>query len=496
MSSALDASSGPLRLGPGPLSAELAAERLALRRTVAGDIIGVPDDVLDALIVGVLLGGGSAVLLRGPCGIGKTSLAARLATILGAAFEKYDATKDDLITVGGIPSVTDGVLRFAEHERAVWNKEIVLIDEIGRAQPETANFFQELLEGSFFGRRLPRLRAVLATANPPEAGYGASFELDLALLDRFFVVLDVPDHRDAPRALLCEQARSNLDRLAARSEQRPTPAVAASAVANLVRRRDELLADPTVRSTAALVSAVIASELRGSDRYLSPRTYANYMPRLFVDFLAYLEPIEPRAAFEAARRTTKFGIGNKLEIDAASQSRALRAALPMVQDLDRRRGRLGRCYEVLGATSNDAIEACIARLSELLAESTTPEDEERLAVTAIALTREACEALREDVRATIVASKTDRAALERLDGLLDRPEPTHGLHGALQRRAADPRYRSCLEWIETETLFARLEIIDDALRGRRTQSPRVREQRWRAFGESCLDRERGDGEHG
>ena len=104
---------------------------------------------LEPVIVG-LMAMHKSFMLIGRHGTGKTRLARALSLGYGAhGFVFYDATKDDLVSIAGIPdpeALRNGRLRFVPHERAIWDKSTVVVDEITRAGKESQNLWLEILE--------------------------------------------------------------------------------------------------------------------------------------------------------------------------------------------------------------------------------------------------------------------------------------------------------------------------------------------------------------
>src|SRR3989304_6654348 len=82
------------------------------------------------------------VILVGRHGTCKSTLARELAKGYGGSFVIYDATKDDIISICGIPKtkvLEEGRLEFAIGDRTIWDKSLIVIDEIGRATKENQN---------------------------------------------------------------------------------------------------------------------------------------------------------------------------------------------------------------------------------------------------------------------------------------------------------------------------------------------------------------------
>ncbi len=134
-------------------------------------------------------------ILVGRHGTCKTTTARALSRIYGEdGFRFYDATKDDLISIAGIPipeKLAEGNLEFSCHDRSIWNAKVIVVDELTRANKENQNLWLEILEEkSCFGKSL-NYECFIATMNPES--YASTFTLDEALLDRFYAVIPVPE---------------------------------------------------------------------------------------------------------------------------------------------------------------------------------------------------------------------------------------------------------------------------------------------------------------
>jgi MoxR-like ATPase len=134
------------------------------------------------------------LVLRGRHGASKTIFAKIVAQAIGGEYRHYDATKDDLVTMAGIPNpeaLSRGELEFARHRRTAWDADYISIDELTRATRESQNLWLELLEErTLYGKPL-KYKMAVATMNP--STYAATYRLDEALLDRFIAVVDIPD---------------------------------------------------------------------------------------------------------------------------------------------------------------------------------------------------------------------------------------------------------------------------------------------------------------
>jgi len=134
-------------------------------------------------------------ILLGRHGICKTTVARELSKIYGEdGFRFYDATKDDLVSIAGIPipeKLAAGKLEFSKHNRSIWDAKVIVVDELTRANKENQNLWLEILEEkTCFGKSL-QYEMFIATMNPDS--YASTFKLDEALLDRFYAVIPVPE---------------------------------------------------------------------------------------------------------------------------------------------------------------------------------------------------------------------------------------------------------------------------------------------------------------
>ena len=152
---------------------------------------------LDAVEEGILIAlvTGEPLLLVGRHGTAKTAICCRLGEVLDLEFHAYDAAKALFEDVVGFPSPTSlarGQVRYVPTPMSLWDKELVLVDELSRAQPQMQNKWLEVIRSHrLMGRALPRLRYVIAAMNPTD--YLGAVPLDEALLSRFAVVLRVPE---------------------------------------------------------------------------------------------------------------------------------------------------------------------------------------------------------------------------------------------------------------------------------------------------------------
>ena len=148
--------------------------------------------VLKQLVASILAGG--HVLLEDVPGVGKTTLAACLAAVLGLRYQRVQFTNDmlpaDLLGVN-VFLPNEGAFKF--HPGPVFNH-FVLADEINRASPKVQSALLEAMEEgqvSADGKtyRLPKPFLVVATQNPAEQL--GTFPLPESQLDRFMMRLSM-----------------------------------------------------------------------------------------------------------------------------------------------------------------------------------------------------------------------------------------------------------------------------------------------------------------
>jgi len=179
--------------------------------------------VLDSIILGkghelklalaCLLARGHLLIEDMP-GMGKTTLAHGLATVLGLEFKRIQFTSDLLpADILGVSVYTQSNETFRFHPGPIFTQ-LVLADEINRTTPKTQSALLEAMEerqisaeGETF--RLPDPFFVIATQNPQQML--GTFPLPESQLDRFLmrISLGYPD-RDAERRLLKLRRREDM----------------------------------------------------------------------------------------------------------------------------------------------------------------------------------------------------------------------------------------------------------------------------------------------
>lgn len=288
---------------------------------------------VEPVIVG-LMAMNKSFMLVGRHGSGKSRLARVLSRGSGEkGFVFYDATKDDLISIAGIPSpeaIKSGHLRFVPHERSIWDKSTVVVDEITRAGKESQNLWLEILEErTCFGLPLA-YRTLIATANPES--YAAAFQLDEALLDRFHAVIPVPEQQEG----LTPADVQAMVRIAMTPGQEPEAAEIARLFAEIQMAHRSLLQEGALDAIGLylgkVVPAILAALRDQGTRYMSPRTYSRNLPETILAVAAYFrvagspDPLRP-AAVEALR----YAVATKLQLKPVVLDQIHQSAAALLQ---------------------------------------------------------------------------------------------------------------------------------------------------------------------
>ena len=243
-----------------------------LRSRLAGRIIG-NRDAQDHIITCLIAGG--HILIESPPGLGKTELAKTLADSLGMSFKRIQCTPDltpqDILGTGRGEFLPGPIF-----------SNVVLIDEINRAQPKTQSALLEAMaEGSVTVQgstlHLPEPFMVLATQNPIECE--GTYPLPEAQEDRFLMKVRMRYlSRDEEKAVLKLPAapargvvlsRECLIDLKAKAASTRAPDAVQDRIIDIVsatRHRREVLSGASTRSSVLYLRAVKArAHLRGGD---------------------------------------------------------------------------------------------------------------------------------------------------------------------------------------------------------------------------------------
>jgi len=137
---------------------------------------------------------GDPLLLIGNHGAAKTHIANKVAQSLKRPFLVYDASKamfEDVLGYPNIDKLKQGVVEYVPSKVTIWDKEIILIDELNRAIPELQSKWLEIIRSRKIMGFDTMVKWVWAAMNP--LSYSATQVLDEALIGRFAIFLYPPD---------------------------------------------------------------------------------------------------------------------------------------------------------------------------------------------------------------------------------------------------------------------------------------------------------------
>ena len=152
------------------------------------------------------------ILLIGKHGSAKSYLLERLSKALNLNYKFYNASLidyDDLVGIP-VPNEDKSELKYIKTDTAIWDAEVVFIDEINRTKPELQNkLFPIIYEKRVQGKDLESLKYRWAAMNPSyeldDINYIGTMPLDEALADRFGYIIKVPSWEE-----LAEEDKRNI----------------------------------------------------------------------------------------------------------------------------------------------------------------------------------------------------------------------------------------------------------------------------------------------
>jgi len=137
---------------------------------------------------------GDPLLLIGNHGCAKTHIANKIAEALGRKFLVYDASKamfEDVLGYPNIEKLKEGVVEYVPSNVTIWDKELILIDELNRAIPELQSKWLEIIRSRKIMGFPTNVKWVWSAMNP--MSYSATQALDEALIGRFAFFVYPPD---------------------------------------------------------------------------------------------------------------------------------------------------------------------------------------------------------------------------------------------------------------------------------------------------------------
>ena len=137
---------------------------------------------------------GDPLLLIGNHGCAKTHIANKIAEALGRKFLVYDASKamfEDVLGYPNIEKLKEGIVEYVPSNVTIWDKELILVDELNRAIPELQSKWLEIIRSRKIMGFPTDVKWVWSAMNP--MSYSATQALDEALVGRFALFVYPPD---------------------------------------------------------------------------------------------------------------------------------------------------------------------------------------------------------------------------------------------------------------------------------------------------------------
>ncbi len=287
---------------------------------------------------------GMNILLLGKHGCGKSSLARFISDAFSDQHLKltiYYCDKENLISAVGIPDPTalkEGKVRYATHERSLFNADIVLLDELPRATKEGQNMFLEALEEkTIFGFPL-KYKFLIATGN--DETYKANYKLDPALLDRFFLVVPTPTTSTTDGGFGVEELKEMINlNMGKRSLQiSESNKELVKAIRDIRKEYDILWNNKDVRENitefCARFFSLLITGLKETTKgatalnqiYIPPRIIGFQFPRVILAISAYYRVIknDPEYLQNGTIEAIKYALGAKLGLPLDQNSLLMR----------------------------------------------------------------------------------------------------------------------------------------------------------------------------
>lgn len=298
-------------------------------------------EALEPTLIGCVATGQNALLL-GKHGIGKSSIM----TFLGRALStddnvrrviRYAMDKENLISMVGIPDsekMREGVLDYVKHDRSIFRANIALLDEITRAGKDSQNMVLEILEErTVFGLPLSELELIVASAN--DETYKAAMRVDDALLDRFAVVLNIPNTGDVNSRFGAEELEEIVQLNFGKRERNEKEADEAlrKAIADIRASYEELMTRTDDQGETAIKNNVleftakffaqllnnlteINKDKKTDKHYISLRQISAQFPRLIMAIASYYKVVrdDPEYLKSGAWEAIKHAISTKHQL--------------------------------------------------------------------------------------------------------------------------------------------------------------------------------------
>lgn len=357
----------------------------ALQKAIMERLVGLSDDLATVLSATILAG--RSLLILGEHGCGKSTFCELIAKLFGMKSEQwvyYNAAVDDMVSVMGIPKLDTRPgepLRFIPHARSIWDKQLVLVDEITRAAPENQNMWLEIVnQGTLKGEKLS-CRFLIATCNP--SSYLGAFELDQALLDRFAVVCPFPSMRQVDESAWVHGVLVNVRR---RQAIFPSPEEVRALVRRFELVRQELLADDALVTSVANWVACLVHHLHKVDTIplISGRSGMCLLPGVLFDIWAYRQlaqnrPLTAQEQKHVCLLAAQYALQHKLNLHPHSVKGAVDLAWELHLTHQPDPWKRFCCMVEAAATPREKLELVKKQLQQYPAEQYNPEQRTYLA---------------------------------------------------------------------------------------------------------------------
>jgi len=263
----------------------------------SGKVLVGFEEVSESLIAALLCRG--HVLLEGPPGVAKTTLAKTFAKLVNAGFKRIQFTPDLLPTdIIGTMMFNPKTGEFRVRKGPIFTN-IILADEINRASPKTQSALLEAMEerqvtieGTTYQLEAPFI--VIATQNPVEQE--GTYPLPEAQLDRFLFKLEVnypkKEHEKEIIKKLVAKADTGLKPVFSKQEilklRKEAEKVYVSenvmeyiaSIVNALRENPVVAWGPSPRASIALTNVGRAAAFMDGRNYVKPGDVKKYAVRI------------------------------------------------------------------------------------------------------------------------------------------------------------------------------------------------------------------------
>lgn len=291
------------------------------------------------------------ICIQGKHGLGKTTLGRLMAETIAPnhnGFRYFSCDKANLVILAGIPNMElskqTGSIEFTPSNISVWDADVILADELPRANKEAQNYWLEIVENqTLFGKPISHNRFMfIATGN--DHTYTGSFKFDLALKSRFYAWIPAPDFDTVESNEVVAMIRMNRDRKS--NNLNGVAAELRAKIEAINTKYEELLTnevlteqvDRFIGSFFQLVKAEISKDQdlsKHEDSYIPPRSFAYQFPELLLTLAAYFHiESHPQPLIEAANQAIRYNVitrhaaaGQKIETICSTVFRNIKGLL-------------------------------------------------------------------------------------------------------------------------------------------------------------------------